>query len=131
MLISCYEDNIIVSEELSENDVENLSGKLDSFSLSDAIEASLNMQAPPEEQRSRGKRSSQTAALESGSKVVPREMPRMQSSLDTPDVSQKLSTPNDSLNLASFLNNCRQINDLQSVNDVENLSGKLDSFSQK
>merc|ERR1719233_1693244 len=92
-------------EEQSENDVENLSGKLDSFSLSDAIEASLNMQAPPEEQRSHGKRSSQTAALESGSKVVPREMPQIQSSLDTPNVSQQLSTPNDSLNLANYLNN--------------------------
>ena len=102
---SCLEDTI-------ENEVENLSGKIDSFSLSDAIEASLNMQAPVEEQRSRGKRSSQTAALESGSKVVPREMARMQSSLDTPDVSQQLNTPNDSLNLARFLNNCGQINDL-------------------
>jgi len=95
-----------------ENEVENLSGKIESFSLSEAIEASLNMQAPVEEQRSRGKRSSQTAALESGSNVVPREMARLQSSLDTPDVSQQLNTPNDSLNLASFLNNCRQINDL-------------------
>jgi len=95
-----------------EDEVQNLSGKLDSFSLSDAIEASLNMQAPAEEQRSRGKRSSQTAALESGSNVVPREMARMQPSLDTPDVSQQLNTPNDSLNLASFLTNCRQINDL-------------------
>jgi len=99
-------------EDTIENEVENLSGKIDSFSLSDAIEASLNMQAPVEEQRSRGKRSSQTAALESGSKVVPREMARMQSSLDTPDVSQQLNTPNDSLNLARFLNNCGQINDL-------------------
>ena len=89
-----------------------MSGKIESFSLSEAIEASLNMQAPAEEQRSRGKRSSKTAALESGSNVVPREMARLQSSLDTPDVSQQLNTPNDSLNLASFLNNCRQINDL-------------------
>ena len=97
---------------VDEDEVQNLSGKLDSFSLSDAIEASLNMQAPAEEQRSRGKRSSQTAALESGSNVVPREMARMQPSLDTPDVSQQLNTPNDSLNLASFLTNCRQINDL-------------------
>merc|ERR1719334_360987 len=96
-----------------EAEVGNLSGKIDSFSLSDAIEASLNMQAPvAEEQRTRGKRSSQTAALESGSNVVPREMARMQSSIDTPDVSQQLHTPNDSMNLANFLNNCKQMNDL-------------------
>merc|ERR1719219_839669 len=93
--LSTPNDNLNFASFLNNNDVENLSGKLDSFSLSDAIEASLNMQAPPEEQRSRGKRSSQTAALESGSKVVPREMARMQSSLDTPDVSQQLNTPND------------------------------------
>jgi len=95
-----------------ENEVENLSGKIDSFFLSDAIETCLNMQAPAEDQRSRGKRSSQTAALESGSNVVPREMARLHSSLDTPDVSQNLNTPNDSMNLANFLSNCRQINDL-------------------
>eukprot|EP00092_Neocalanus_flemingeri_P072450 GFUD01089190.1.p1 GENE.GFUD01089190.1~~GFUD01089190.1.p1 ORF type:complete len:634 (+),score=159.38 GFUD01089190.1:253-2154(+) len=99
-------------DETFENEVQNLSGKIESFSLSEAIEASLNMQAPVEEQRSRGKRTQQTAALESGSNVVPREMARLQSSLDTPDVSQQLNTPNDSLNLASYLNNCRQINDL-------------------
>jgi len=97
-----------------EKDVENLSGKIEGFSLSDAIEASLNMHNPVHEQRSYGKRSSKTAALESGSNIVPREMARLQvsSSLDTPNNSGHLNTPCDSTNLASFLNNCSKINDL-------------------
>merc|ERR1712227_665514 len=83
-----------------DTDIENVSGKLESFSLSDAIETSLNMQgmnAPQEEPRPRGKRSQQTAALESGSNVVPREMARMASGqvsggglLDTPDCSGQI-----------------------------------------
>eukprot|EP00090_Calanus_glacialis_P007777 TRINITY_DN16235_c0_g1_i1.p1 TRINITY_DN16235_c0_g1~~TRINITY_DN16235_c0_g1_i1.p1 ORF type:complete len:633 (-),score=136.14 TRINITY_DN16235_c0_g1_i1:44-1942(-) len=99
-------------DDTFDQEVENLSGKVECFSLSDVIETSLNIQAPAEEQRSRGKRSSKTAALESGSNVVPREMARLQSSLETPDTSQQLNTPNDSLNLANYLTNCRQINDL-------------------
>jgi len=98
-----------------EKDVENLSGKIESFSLSDAIEASLNMQGPIDEQRSNGKRSSKTAKLESGSNIVPREMARLQvsNSIDTPDNSGQIHTPPDpSSNLASFLNNCSKINDL-------------------
>ena len=62
-------------------DIENVSGKLESFSLSDAIETSLYMQgmAAPASESRKGKRSQQTAALESGSNVVPREMSRLHS----------------------------------------------------
>ena len=49
---------------VTDNDIENVSGKLESFSLSDAIETSLNMQgvqgvqvmqAPTQEPRKKGK----------------------------------------------------------------------------
>merc|ERR1712126_347740 len=107
-----------------DTDIENVSGKLESFSLSDAIETSLNMQgmhAPLEEHRPRGKRSQQTAALESGSNVVPREMARMASGqvsaggglLDTPDCSGQIGGQAGSNgHMSGYLNNCRQINDL-------------------
>ena len=80
--------------------MENVSGKLDSFTLSDVLD-SLNV--PPEEPR-RGKRSQQTAALESGSNVVPREMARMGGV-------GGVGTDN-TATYAGYLNNCRQINDL-------------------
>jgi len=98
-----------------DNDVRNLSGKIESFSLSDAIEASLNMQVPAEEQRSHCKRSSKTARLESGSNIVPREMARLQvsNSIDTPNNSGHIVTSCDnSAKMASFLTNCSKINDL-------------------
>jgi len=108
-----------------DDEIENVSGKLESFSLSDAIETSLNMQgmhAPQEEPRPRGKRSQQTAALESGSNVVPREMARLGSGqvgaggglLDTPDCSGQISggQPANTGHMSGYLNNCRQINDL-------------------
>ena len=82
-------------------EVENVSGKLDSFTLSDVLD-SLNV--PPEEPR-RGKRSQQTAALESGSNVVPREMARMGAGGGGGDT-------NNTTTYAAYLNNCRQINDL-------------------
>jgi len=113
-ITSSYEPQVTQDLVCFEKDVENLSGKIESFSLSDAIEASLNMQGPIE-QRSNGKRSSKTAKLESGSNIVPREMARLQvsNSIDTPDNSGQIHTPPDpSSNLASFLNNCSKINDL-------------------
>ena len=84
------------ARQVDQADIENVSGKLESFSLSDAIETSLYMQgmtAPASEPRRgeqsyteltltlgiTGKRSQQTAALESGSNVVPREMSRLHS----------------------------------------------------
>ena len=69
-----------------------------------------------------GKRSQQTAALESGSNVVPREMARLGSGqvgaggglLDTPDCSGQISggQPANTGHMSGYLNNCRQINDL-------------------
>ena len=67
-----------------------------------------------------GKRSQQTAALESGSNVVPREMARMASGqvsggglLDTPDCSGQIGGQAGSNgHMSGYLNNCRQINDL-------------------
>jgi len=114
-ITNSYEPPVTQDLVCFEKDVENLSGKIESFSLSDAIEASLNMQGPIDEQRSNGKRSSKTAKLESGSNIVPREMARLQvsNSIDTPDNSGQIHTPPDpSSNLASFLNNCSKINDL-------------------
>merc|ERR1739844_607411 len=110
-----YEPQVTHDLVCFEKDVENLSGKVESFSLSDAIEASLNMESPAgAEQRSCGKRSSKTAALESGSNIVPREMARLQVSncIDTPNNSNQLNTPCDSDNMARFLNNCSKVNDL-------------------
>ena len=83
--------------------MENVSGKLDSFTLSDVLD-SLNV--PAEEPR-RGKRSQQTAALESGSNVVPREMARMVGGGGLEAVQAENTG-----NYAGYLNNCRQINDL-------------------
>jgi len=114
-ITSSYEPQVTQDLVCFDKDVENLSGKIESFSLSDAIEASLNMQGPLVDQRSNGKRSSKTAKLESGSNIVPREMARLQvsNSIDTPNNSGQIHTPHDqSSNLASFLNNCSKINDL-------------------
>eukprot|EP00092_Neocalanus_flemingeri_P014538 GFUD01015685.1.p1 GENE.GFUD01015685.1~~GFUD01015685.1.p1 ORF type:complete len:643 (+),score=175.31 GFUD01015685.1:94-2022(+) len=109
-----YEAQVTQDLICFDKDVENLSGKIEGFSLADAIEASLNMHVPVDEQRSCGKRSSKSAALESGSNIVPREMARLQvsSSIDTPNISGQLHTPCDSTNLANFLNNCTKMNDL-------------------
>merc|ERR1712083_399803 len=98
-----------------DNDVRNLSGKIESFSLSDAIKASITWQVPAEEQRSHCKRSSKTARLESGSNIVPREIARLQvsNSIDTPNNSGHIVTSCDnSAKMASFLTKCGQINDL-------------------
>ena len=95
--------NIAEERYSYDREVENVSGKLDSFTLSDVLD-SLNV--PPEEPR-RGKRSQQTAALESGSNVVPREMARMGGGggLD-------IGPADSSGHYASYLNNCSQINHL-------------------
>ena len=93
-------ENISEEQYSYDREVENVSGKLDSFTLSDVLD-SLNV--PPEEPR-RGKRSQQTAALESGSNVVPREMARMGGGGG--------GVPDNSANYAGYLTNCRQMNDL-------------------
>ena len=89
-------------------EVENVSGKLDSFTLSDVLD-SLNVQPglQPTEEPRRGKRSQHTAALESGSNVVPREMARMVGGGGLEAVQAENTG-----NYAGYLNNCRQMNDL-------------------
>merc|ERR1711971_258224 len=113
-ITSPYEPQVAHDLVCFDKDVQNLSGKIESFSLSDAIEASLNMQVHAADQRSGGKRSSRTAKLESGSNIVPREIARLHvsNSIDTPNNSGQINTPCDSATLASFLTNCRQMNDL-------------------
>ena len=85
-------------------DVENVSGKLESFNLSDVLDLdTLNVPPQSQEEPRRGKRSQQTAALESGSNVVPREMARMGggAGLETGDNTGHF-----------YLTNCSQINNL-------------------
>ena len=113
-----YEDNYSAAETIDnlltvDKAVDNLSGKIETFSLSDAIETSLSMETSLESEmftnlvaRSGSiKRCCRTAALESGSDLSPRTK---QSSLHTPGNSDQL----DSSNLLRFLNNCNKINDL-------------------
>jgi len=103
------------NQYVADEDIENISGKIESFSLSGVLETSLDymqgmegMQPPVQEPR-RGKRGPKDAALESGSNVVPREMPRLGSEqLNTPNCSDQIN----SSNMNGFLRNCSQINDL-------------------
>ena len=114
----CYEDNYSAAETIDnlltvDKAVQNLSGKIETFSLSDAIETSLSMETSLESEmftnlvarRGSIKRCCRTAALESGSDLSPRTK---QSSLHTPGNSDQL----DSSNLLRFLTNCNKINDL-------------------
>merc|ERR1711974_109043 len=93
----------ILGQEASQDDeMQNLSDKLDEFSLGHG--APLNI-APVTATTSRvgGKRSSKEAENDSASILIPRQMERQQSSITTPNVS-----PNPS----KILQNCKQINDL-------------------
>jgi len=110
--------------------IENLSGKIESFSLSDAIDTSLNMenedflesrkfQDYQETRRSSIKRTRMTAALESGSDVVQPKLsslfPPASASYD--QTSSSLHTPGNSSelfqqNISKYLTNCPKINDL-------------------
>lgn len=115
-LINCYDsytspqaiDNLLSVEKA----VENLSGKIETFSLSDAIETSLSMESDVyniQPKRGSIKRSSKTAALESGPDLSPRtKQPHSHATLHTPGNSDQL----DSSSLYRFLNNCTKINDL-------------------
>ena len=115
-LINCYDsytspqaiDNLLSVEKA----VENLSGKIETFSLSDAIETSLSMESDVyniQPKRGSIKRSSKTAALESGPDVSPRtKQHHAHTTLHTPGNSDQL----DSSSLYRFLNNCTKINDL-------------------
>jgi len=94
---------ILGQENISQEDeMQNLSDKLDDFSLGHG--APLNI-CPVTATSSRvgGKRSSKEAENDSASILIPRQMERQQSSI---------STPNVSTNLSEILQNCKQINDL-------------------
>ena len=91
----------ILGQEPSQDDeMQNLSDKLDEFSLGHG--AQLNI-SPVTTSRVGGKRSSKEAENDSASILIPRQMERQQSSITTPNVSS---------NLSEILQNCKQINDL-------------------
>jgi len=102
----------------ADEDVEQLSGKIDSISLSGVIGLSLDMQQQQhnlfgqveEEKKASSKRGAKTAALESGSLVVPPVQGRF---IETPEVSGQLNTPDMSTNLTGSgypLQNCAKVN---------------------
>jgi len=82
-----------------DTDMDNLSDKLGEFSMSN-----LTTISPVPASRAAGsKRSSREAENDSASRIIPRQMERQQSSIQTPNVSS---------NLSDILQNCKQINDL-------------------
>merc|ERR1712232_1403725 len=93
----------ILGQEASQDDeMQNLSDKLDEFSLGHG--APLNISpVTATTSRAGGKRSSKEAENDSASILIPRQMERQQSSISTPNVSS---------NLSEILQNCKQINDL-------------------
>jgi len=113
-----------IQQTAVDDDVEQISGKIDSISLSgapgslsDCISLSLDMQQQQpslfgqveEEKRVSSKRGAKTAALESGSLVVPPVQGRF---IETPEVSAQLNTPDTSANLTGGypLQNCAKVN---------------------
>jgi len=104
------------NQYVPDEDIENISGKIESFSLSGVLETSLDyiqgmegMQPPVQEPRKAGKRGKEEANLESGSNLIPREMRRMGSEqLNTPNCSDQIN----SNNINGYLRNCPQVNDL-------------------
>merc|ERR1711874_933542 len=85
----------ILGQEASQDDeMQNLSDKLDEFSLGHG--APLNISPVPVN-------TSKEAENDSASILIPRQMERQQSSITTPNVSS---------NLSEILQNCKQINDL-------------------
>lgn len=95
-----------------DNGVAQISDKIEAFTVSDTIKVLTNM-GELKGIQSGNKRSSKTAALESGSNIVPREMARIQTDLETPEVSAQLNTPHESGNLSNYnLVNCTKVNDI-------------------
>merc|ERR1712062_872366 len=93
---------ILGQEAAQDDEMQNLSDKLDEFSLGHG--APLNISpVPVNTSRVGGKRTSKEAENDSASILIPRQMERQQSSITTPNVSS---------NLSEILQNCKQINDL-------------------
>jgi hypothetical protein len=94
------------SSSSHQDDVDNLSGQI--------LSGSMDLQ-PPEQRaspakRSTTKRSQKEADLLSGSAVVPRQLGRQQSSINTPNVSAQINTPEVSQNLSGYIE--RTVNNL-------------------
>merc|ERR1712115_489637 len=85
-----------------DSEMQNLSDKLGDFNLGSSMTSSP-VEAGPGGSRVGGKRSSREAENDSASMLIPRQMERQQSSIQTPNVSS---------NLSEILQNCKQINDL-------------------
>lgn len=81
-----------------DEDVESLSGKILSGSMDLQPTATAEWTSPGNTKR--GKRSQKEADLLSGSAVVPRQLGRQQSSINTPNVSAQINTPDVSQNLS-------------------------------
>jgi len=94
--------NILGQADSQDQDMQNLSDKLEEFSLGAPALGPLNI-SPASSGRAGGKRSSREAENDSASLLIPRQMERQQSSISTPNVSS---------NLSEILQNCKQINDL-------------------
>merc|ERR1712061_512617 len=93
---------ILGQEAAQDDEMQNLSDKLDEFSLGHG--APLNISpVPVNTSRVGGKRTSKEAENDSASILIPRQMERQQSSITTPNVSS---------NLSEILQNCNKINDL-------------------
>merc|ERR1711971_1310458 len=101
-----------------DEDVNQLSGKIDNISLSGALALSLDMEQQhklfgqhqvEEEKRGSSKRGAKTAALESGSLVVPPVQGRFS---EAQEASGQLNTPDMSTNLSGGypLQNCAKVN---------------------
>ena len=88
--------------------MQNLSDKLGDFNLGSSMTSSP-VEAGPGGSWVGGKRSSREAENDSASMLIPRQMERQQSSIQTPNVSS---------NLSEILQNCKQINDLWEDNDL-------------
>jgi len=85
------------SSSAAQDEVDNLSGKI--------LSGSMDLQPPastssPSKRGAGTKRSQKEADLLSGSAVVPRQLGRQQSSINTPNVSAQINTPDVSQNLS-------------------------------
>merc|ERR1711978_745302 len=78
--------NILGQTETQDEEMQNLSDKLEDFSMG----APLNI-SPLNTGRTGAKRNSRQAENDSASLVIPRQMERQQSSISTPNVSSNLS----------------------------------------
>lgn len=94
----------------ADEEVESLSGKILSGSMDLQPPATAERTSPGKRGAAGNKRSQKEADLLSGSAVVPRQLGRQQSSINTPNVSAQINTPDVSQNLSGFIE--RTVNNL-------------------